>query len=161
MTDNPGAVFTNLGVALSTWGQVEINLTGVFVQISEMKNVRKAIALFDGIINFELRLMILDRMMAHEAVDEVEREMWNRFSARLSKAYKKRHELAHFSLVGNQQHELCISPFLSIDKLYEAGDGHVKSLTARQIQVRGARFIELANGVHWFMSQAARRHGGA
>ena len=90
-------LFNMLGWCLSVWSQVEMQMTALFVSISGMPENR-AVILFDGIISFEIRLSILDRLMALEAVSEVEREMWNRMSTRMSKAYKQRHELAHFSV---------------------------------------------------------------
>src|SRR5690242_15628672 len=91
-------LWRNIGMALSTWSAVEIILSDLFANMVEMKNGNKAHALFATIISFETRLQVLDRLMTYEGVDPVEMEMWARMSARLSRYYKKRHELAHFGI---------------------------------------------------------------
>src|SRR5687767_6446361 len=102
--------------ALSVWTWVEFQLGLLFHVLAELKDSNRARAIFDGIISFEVRLSILDRLMALEKVDETEAEMWNRLSAKLSKFYKKRHELAHFGL-GFRNELPCITPFMTFEKM--------------------------------------------
>jgi hypothetical protein len=142
----------HVGLALSVWSQVEMTMTYLFSLISGMEG-RKAIAMFDGIISFEVRLSILDTMMGFEKVDEVEAEMWQRMSSRLTKAYKKRHELAHFRLIGSDE-GLAISPFLTHHKLLANTQ---KTLSRAQIKERNHRFFAIDQALTWFIDQADRR----
>lgn len=144
-----------VGLALSTWSQVERAMTELFSVISGMDRKRAAI-LFDGIINFETRLSILDRMMALEPVDEMEAETWTRLSKRLGRFYKKRHELAHFALGCNDKGEWTVSPFLTFETIIFNEDQR-KHLTTAVVSERNGKFVELALTIDWFTAQAVRR----
>ncbi len=149
-----------VGLSLSAWSQVERAMTDLFIVTSEMER-RRAMAAFDGIISFEVRLSILDRMMAFQGLDELEAETWIRMSRRLSKFYKKRHELAHFALGARPPGEFVINPFLTYEKLWESVGKDAAPLKALNIEAVSARkdeFIELALTLDWFTGQAVRRH---
>ena len=60
--------------------------------------VGKQHEVFGSIISFEVRLAICSRFMAPSSLEEVEQRIWRKMSARLSKFYKKRHEIAHFAI---------------------------------------------------------------
>ena len=154
-SNSSSQLFTQLGLSLSSWSHVEMKMTALFSNISDMPG-RKAVALFDAIISFEVRLALLDRMMMFETVDDIDQEMWSRFSARLSKAYKKRHQLAHFALTVGQG-EISITPFISLDKIIGREGPAPPTLSASQIKLRTMRFIELSNALGWFMNRAAAR----
>jgi hypothetical protein len=95
-------------------------------------------------------------MMAFQNVEPVEAEMWARMSARLLKTYKKRHEMAHFTIVSTNG-EIGISPFLTYEKILEAQGGPPKTLTEKQLRERVARFTAAIAAVSWFKNRAAYR----
>ena len=138
-----------VGAALSNWSLVELQLSGLFCNLSRIEQ-RQARAIFDGIISFEVRLGICDRLMAFQPVSELEAEMWTRLSARLSKFYKKRHELAHFSVLHSDSGAVAIAPFLTSAAI----GGKVRELSTDQIRERSGKFIELHMAVHWFATRA-------
>jgi hypothetical protein len=129
-----------VGLALSSWSQVERSMTALFVQISRMDVIR-AIALFDGIVSFEVRLAILNRLMTFEDLSELDQETWVRLSKRLAKFYKRRHQLAHFGVGGNDRGEWTISPFLTYDNMHEGKRIH---LTQGEVSERNGEFVQLS-----------------
>ena len=141
-----------VGAGLSNWSIVELQLSKLFAILSGMDQ-EKAHLVFDGIISFEIRLGICDRLMATEDVDEIEAEMWGRLSAKLTKFYKKRHELAHFSL-SSLDGKSSIMPFLTYEKMFSAT---ATRLDAKQIRERSRKFIELHLAVLWFYQWASIR----
>lgn len=157
MGDLPDGVelLTTISLALANWSSVELELTVLFKAISELHNHKKANALFDGIISFEIRVGICDRLMAFEKIDPIEGEMWARMSAKLTKYYKKRHELAHFSIIEqNGVHKL--TPFVTVEKLI---DGFQTTLDTQQVIDRADKFKDLQKAVAWFSNRALVRHG--
>lgn len=102
--------------------------------------------LFNAVINFDTRLTLCDRALEAAQFDPVEREMWNKLSARLSKFYKKRHELAHFTVRGAGK-DVAIYPFLTTANWR---DENLPKLTAPQIAERITKFRELSEALEWF-----------
>jgi hypothetical protein len=147
-----------IGQALSNWSAVELQLSALFNMISDIRDTDKAAALFSAIIAFDARLAVVDRLMSMEKADAIEMEMWARMSARLSKFYKKRHELAHFSVDHDAAENPVISPFLSLDKIFNQTRRH---LTVVEISERSAKFIELHMTIHWFMNRAYARRASS
>ena len=129
-------------------------MTALFVVISGVAPQRKAVALVDGVNSFEVRLAMLNRLMEFEAADEVEAEMWARMARRLTRGYKKRHELAHFALITNGDAQWGVSPFMNYDKMIGETQGF---LSLEKISERNRRFVVLSLAVDWFMGQAVRR----
>ena len=119
--------------------------------LSDIPDQDKSQAVFDTIISFETRLALCDRLMAFEDADEVEAEMWSRMSAKLLKKYKKRHELAHFSIVPFYNGKAAISPFFTGDKFRTET---ARYLTIDQIKERSRDFIDLHMAVFWFKNKA-------
>lgn len=147
-------VLQAVGSALSNWSAVEIHLEGLFNTLSDMPNKDRATALFASILAFPTRMAVLDRLMSLEGVDELEAEMWLKYSARLSKFYNKRHELAHFSMNFDEKGNPVISPFLTQEK---AVFDKIRHLSLNQIQERAEKFKELAMASFWFNARALNR----
>lgn len=155
MPDSPEALalLTAVGKALADWSGVELQMCSLFQGVSDLPDLDKSRAIFDGVISFEVRLAILDRAMAFEKTDQVETEMWQRMSARLTKFYKKRHELAHFALMSDGERS-AISPFLTLDQWTKGAHRH---LDLHQIKERDAKFGEIFNAMGWFIGRAKQR----
>jgi hypothetical protein len=152
----PDDLLKAVGAGLSSWSLVEIQLANLFGMISDMRDSNKAAALFSTIVSFEARLAVIDRLMTFETVDEVEAEMWIRMSAKLSKGYKKRHEMAHFSVDRDKRDQPVISPFLTLDRLFSDNKAQ---LSLSQLLERCQKFIDLHMAVHWFTTRAFFRRG--
>ena len=154
-TPNPeDAPLRAIGAALSNWSLVELQIASLFSTLSSIPDQRKSYAIFDGIVSFEVRLGLCDRLMEFETVDEVEAEMWRRLSARLGKFYKKRHQLAHFSMIQENDGNITISPFFNWTKLNDGGGAR---LSVEDIRMRSDKFIELHMAVCWFIQRAVYR----
>lgn len=133
---------------------VELGLSALFVTLSGMQQ-NKAHAAFDGIISFEVRLGLVGRLMSFEEADEIETEMWHRMSARLTKFYKKRHELAHFTLFQDDEGPPMIAPFLTFEKIFAERSTR---LGLEQVRERAVKFIELHMALTWFNFRVMYRH---
>lgn len=148
-----GALLKAVGAALHNWSLVEIQLSTLFAALSDVPDQNKAHAIFAAILSFDARLAVCDRLMKLENLDELHKEMWTKMSARLSKFYKKRHEVAHFT-VGYSGDEEVINPFFTQEKwIYE----NVRHLTVAQIRERSEKFVQLHLAVHWFSNCAFKR----
>lgn len=149
-----------VGQALQTWGALENNLTDMFANLSDIPHRGKAFALFDTIISFETKADVIDTLMSIEKLTALEHETWRRFSAQLRKHYKKRHEIAHFGLVGDTTKEgdvrYKLSPFLSLGGIVR---GQVRTLTTKEIQARKAKFLDLNGALWWFSMDVETRRG--
>lgn len=135
-----------LGEALHNWSSVEIQLATLFYTLSEIPRVDKGHAVFSAIVSFETRLDVVDRLVAMFPSSEIHKLKWAKLSSRLSKFYKKRHELAHFSL-GSDKDLQTINPFFSLDQYISR---NVRHLTLSQVMERGDKFMELQAALHWF-----------
>jgi hypothetical protein len=155
-TDPSNVTMAAVGHALSTWSGIELQMCSLFQAVSDIPEKRKARAMFDGVISFEVRVAILDRVMSFEDTDPTETEMWARMSARLTKFYKKRHELAHFALLVPKDGAASISPFLTMARWT---DGTPVRLTNSDIADRTEKFVRMFEALFWFIQRAKQRRG--
>ena len=151
-------LFSAIAVALMKWTRVELNVNLVFGLLCRIPDNRRVGAITDGIVSFPIRLSLCDRLLALEGLPELETEMWTRLSAKISKHYKKRHEIAHFNILASPRAgglaEPMLSPFFSYEKWMTQT---AKYLSLDQVIERGETFEELASAVHWFLTLIA--HG--
>lgn len=129
---------------------VELALSNLFAQISNSQDQNRAHALFAAILSFDARLAVCDRLMGLETLSDLDREMWAKMSARLSKYYRKRHELAHFTIEPTEKAPR-ISPFYTYDKFIHETERY---LTEADIRVRSEKFVELHMALGWFATEA-------
>lgn len=131
-----------VGRGLHCWSLVEMALADLFQAMVGYPNANPH-ALFNAVINFDTRLTLCDKAMEFADLDPVEREMWIKLSAKLTKFYKRRHEIAHFS-VGK---EGVILPFVTTANWQ---DKNRTKLNAGQIRERAFKFLELEMALKWF-----------
>lgn len=148
------AILRAVGGALSNWSLVELDLATLFANLSKAP---RAHIIFGAIISFEARLAVCDKLVAADIPDELDRELWVKLSGRLSKYYKKRHELAHFSVSVDDKEGWVIKPFLTTDKIFT---DRTTSLTLAQIKERSAKFLDLHSAVGWFATYAVLQRVG-
>ena len=155
--DNPSkndAILRAVGASLHNWSLVEISLARFFGSLANLSSGSQTI--FAAIINFDTRVTICDRLIEESGLDNLDKKIWTKLSTRLSKFYKKRHEIAHFTL-GEVQGRAVIQPFLTLEKLR---NGTANSLTVRQISERSGKFIELKEALEWFYDYVPLRRIG-
>jgi len=121
----------------------------VFYSISGIPTLAKAGAIFDAVVAFDARLAILDAAVANDEdlVTSEEKELWACLSAKLRKLYKQRHQVAHFSLIGDIGTAREISPYFTWNK---AARNTAKSLSITQIFELSTKFNEASAAVTWF-----------
>ena len=152
-------VLRAVGHALSVWSAVELELSDLFTALADPMPEDRACGIFDAVVSLEIRLTLVDKLMELEGLPDVEACMWGKISDRITKAYKKRrHPLAHFTLVSPDARNLGIAPFLTNDKIRSKDYKILKTL---DIDASKAHFSKLAEGITWFKNQVrARRRFG-
>jgi hypothetical protein len=144
------ALMAEVGNTLNSWSTVETGMGLLFNSLTGPANINKSYAIFDAVVSFEVRVAVLDAAIELEPLfTEEEREVWACLSARLRKLYKKRHEVAHFTIKEklDPQNASAISPFFSWNKELRST---AKFLTAAQIRERADKFDQAALAVTWF-----------
>lgn len=138
--------------ALAAWSKVEMKLALLFGIISTIPDRAKANAVFDAVVSFDARLAICDRLMPLQQFSELELEMWARMSAKLRKSYKKRHEVAHFTLgfddiAKDGFNKPLIMPYFTWEKWLSR---NAPTLDRSQVEERLQKFTEIEAAVQWF-----------
>ena len=146
-----------VGQALRQWSAVEVGLAGIFAILADIPDPMKAHRIIDAIVSFDARLDVVDALMSEEALTPLELETWKRAAAKLKKQYKKRHELAHFSIVNtisNGKDNIRLSPFLTYGQFLR---DELRYLTVPEIDARRKGFGELVAALMWFQAEAGKR----
>jgi len=146
---------TAVGHALSLWTQVEVTLTQLFHILSGILETNRAYALFDSVISLDARLAMCDTLMKMDGLSKLDLKIWSIYKANIGKLYKKRHSIAHFSMIAHNGN-FSVAPFYTVDKLFQ----HKQVLLSRtDIECLGKSFSELASATFWFYGEARRRRG--
>lgn len=138
-----------VGITLHAWNQVENALGLLFNSVSQIVDAKKAGSIFDAIVSFDSRLKVLNAAIeSSNYISKENREIWGALSARLRQLYKKRHEVAHFTI----PHESFttgqrISPYFTWNKHQK---NTVKYLTIAQLHERSNKFSAAGQAVSWF-----------
>jgi len=122
-----------------------------------MRDGAKAAAVFGSIVAFDARLRVVDTLVCMELKDSEHLPVWSRLATRLAKFYKKRHELAHFSVIkyqtdlpdGDGKIRVEFQPYYS---LASAITGRNKTLSSAEIELRIRHFEELREAVWYFVT---------
>lgn len=159
-TDTPDEEYDRLvalaiaATALQRWTRVETHLSILFSHISGIKQAESAHIILASIISFETRLSVCNAAMNLIKTNKRQRTIWSWLYNRMTKAYKKRHELAHFSVrrMANGK-GIKLIPFFSPGRFIAGkGDG----LNVDQIQERSINFYELGDDLRWFHFEIER-----
>ena len=140
-------LFAAIGKALHEWSLVEMDMASLFASLGSLgSNQDNDHQLFAAVISFETRLSMLDTRVPQSLLGQTEQKMWVKFSSRLSKQYKKRHQVAHFTL-GRAQQDYIALPFLTTATIRNPT---IPRLTVSQIKERTEGFKELKRVLEWF-----------
>lgn len=141
---------TAVGFALHAWSLIEFALAQLFEALSGINPVRKANAAFFAIVSFETRLDVCHALIRFGSFSRMEKEIWDLLYERLRKFHKKRHRLAHYTILdtikvsrGKRTETVSLVPF------YPANRKDSK-LSVKEINERAEKFNELAYAVRWF-----------
>lgn len=150
-----------VGFTLHNWSMVEIQLGRLFALLSDMPDSRKAHALVDAVVSFEVRLALVNVMIASENCDDADKGIWQKVSERIRQAYKTRHSIAHFSMMGHTRkdgsEEIKFHPFLTSHKVEQRTQ---KSLPIEHIHAFSAKIRdEIIPSLDWFCDEARQRRG--
>ena len=155
------AVYQEVGETLHAWSIVETELTHLFMAMHAQPwndFVHPLRAAFEAVISLEARLgMIGATAGADKQLNDRYPAHFQPLKVKLLKSYRKRHEVAHFTLVGRadatrQVH--LIRPFFNWAK-FQANEG--VELDLKQIRERKEAFFRLSERVLQHRQYVARR----
>lgn len=139
-----------VGYGLHEWSLVEMELARCFSTFvwADMH------AIFGAIISFETRLSACDAAVAKTDLSELDRALWAKLSDRLSRFYRRRHQIAHFTLGWNNKDVPVLYPFMTTGNFL--GGAHV-GLNMLDVQERIGKFQELFFALKWFRENLVRQ----
>jgi hypothetical protein len=150
-------LMAHVGSALHAWNQVESGMGLLFTVANTAAEMPKWGAIFDAVVSFEARIAVLDATVAHGLnFSDEEREIWPLLSTRIRKLYKKRHEIAHFSIAHPDDlvSGARISPYFTWNKVSNKTERY---LTKADLKVREDRFSQAALAVAWLSERVRWR----
>ena len=125
-----------VGECLAAWSNLE-HLLGRLFSALVVGDPNQIATAFAAVISFETRLAMVDSIALRDS-DKALKRSWVSIQKKLFKSHKKRHEVAHFTMIyHNNVKKHRLHPFHVIGKPIG------KSLTASDIATRTDRFIAL------------------
>jgi len=156
-------LYAAVGECLHAWSIVEAELTTLFVVMHERAwndfdhPLRAA---FEAVISLEARLgMIKATAEADAALRDSYPAHWTKLQSKLLKSYRKRHEVAHFTLVGRirgASRTHLIRPFF---KWKDFNDQAGVELDLKQIEERKVAFYALTERVRQHVQHVGAKKG--
>jgi hypothetical protein len=154
------------GRALAEWGVVELMLTFLFASIvsrttkpihglvrwenADPQN-RLSQAMLNAVVGFDVRVALVTATIAESDLRKDLKALWPEIAKRLTKLYKKRHEVAHFMFdqlsYPDGRVEVLLAPFPKTVTSMDA-----KRLNRTELDHKAERFNEMGGALHWFMS---------
>lgn len=146
-------IYQAVGECLHAWGNVETDITHLFMLLhGHSWNVfdHPLRAAFEAVISFEARLsMIRATISADHTISSDYSAHFHTLQSKLTKSYRKRHEVAHFVLIGRgstnspvQSH--AIRPFFNWN---DFTNNVGPELNLKQIQERRKSFFDLSERI--------------
>jgi hypothetical protein len=121
--DDPerAALSLNVGTCLMAWSQVEAYLAQLFSAAIASERPEDVDAAFAAVISFETRLAMLNAVVERSS-DSAFKSSWNSLFNKLTKLYKKRHEVAHFQIIYHASEEThFLHPFYTFGRPLRQG----------------------------------------
>ncbi|WP_374394397.1 hypothetical protein [Sphingopyxis sp.] len=153
-----------VGLALNQWTHVEIMLT--FILASAFDDAAEPLApgyasydelsvtqrmlydMMDAIVGFDVRVDVVSAAISQADVPEQVRSIWHALQSRLKKAYKGRHQIAHFIISEIEQVDgsrlVRLVPFATA-----TAKSNEKRLGVSDIETKRQRYLELAEALSW------------
>lgn len=160
-----GKIYQATGECVHAWSGVEAVLTTLFVTLhdrvpDDWEDPLRAT--FEAVISFDVRLsMLMATVNADHRCGEY-REPFTSLKNKLTRSYKQRHEVAHFTLVGHGMEGpgipgLTIKPFFTMASFLKQTGKPV--LTVKDIKARAISFHDLATRIHWHTLYIRQKRG--
>lgn len=160
--DGADPILAAVGRCLYGWSSVERSLASLFVALHDQSCVpepKHLQAAFDAVSSFEVRLAMVNASVRHDERNAgVFSEKWNALYNKLTRAARKRAQVAHFSIVvhnatgrdGIRRSTHKVHPFWTLTDMFTFSDGPIAPLTREQLCVRAESFGRLAGRVMRF-----------
>lgn len=140
----------HVGRCLGMWSSVERSLTLLFLCLHDkIDEPFPLVKVFNGVVSFEVRLSMINLAVQHdERTTEKFRTQWNALFNKLSKSYRKRHEIAHFTIITD--HTESTSPKTTLQPFYTAFSPPGIGLSAKDLIERERSFLSLSKRIDRF-----------
>jgi len=148
------AILLRVGECLAAWSHVEHALQRLFVQIMapDDANVPRV---FSAVISFETRLAMVNALIERDT-DAAFQESWNATYNKLSLLHRRRHQVAHFTMVWNAtEARYVLAPFFTWGKTPILA----KQLTSQNLRARVASFDRAERRVNRLYLYVLHRQG--
>lgn len=151
-------LYAAVGECLHAWGCVESDISQLFMVVHGVKwdhYNHPLRAAFEAAISLEVRLsMIAASFVADPAIDDEHQKVCIALCTKIKKSYRKRHEVAHFVLVGrggtNIPQTHAIRPFFNWNDFTQ--NTGKSELNLQQIEDRKLSFFRLSGRIRKFVS---------
>jgi hypothetical protein len=128
------AILLQVGECLAMWSQVEHALARLFSVVTRNAVANQMGAAFTAVKSFEVRLAKVNAVIELDH-DAAFRDSLNALSKKLAELYRRRHQVAHFTLLFNvTENKHTLNPFFSFGKL------NVTGLSSNDLNQRCASF---------------------
>src|SRR5690242_11018928 len=108
------AILWSVGDCLQAWSEVEHSLTTLFRYLMNSDQPAKDTGIFSAVISFEARLAMITYLVDEFEKDDFQKS-WAALSNKLTKSYRKRHEVAHFTIIASVKTGIpVLSPFYTV-----------------------------------------------
>jgi hypothetical protein len=147
-------LYAGVGECLSAWSTVEHTLASLFMSLMVGGDRNQTASVFGAVISFETRLDMLTSVIERDS-DAAFRTCWNALKNKIGKLYRKRHQVAHFSIVWDGQREIHeLIPFLT------AGSSPLQSpLTSNDLKIRAQSFHRAGYRIRNLVNYILHRQG--
>jgi hypothetical protein len=121
-------LFAAICYGLHHWSNLEFFLSQLFMELHDVDTLNQTVMqhVIDQVISLEVRLSMIDVTVKNDTrISEDFRTAWNSTKHSVTRKYKNRHKLAHFSIVENRVNDQKpfaeIYPFYTVSKLRTKG----------------------------------------
>lgn len=153
------AILMTVGYALSRFSRIENWLSILFAEVSTIKSEQMAHVIMSSIVSVDARLLVCHNTMLRSGVLKRHINLWTPLYNAISRAAKKRNELAHFSvtmLTYRGKPSVMLDPYGSPGKFFQ---GKHNYLSLAEVTERAKHFDDLGDVIQWLSHDVAAWKG--
>lgn len=149
--NDPDELAKAVGYALHEWSMVENDLAHLFAGLLDAPGIETPHIIMASIASFEARLHLVNVFVTREPLLADQQATWGKLSNKITKAYRSRHQIAHFSFVSayldDERVSTVVQPFFSMGTIMLDRDIR---LGVSEVTDKRRRFEAIREAVSWF-----------
>ena len=146
-----------VGNCIMSWAGVEHSLCLLFMSLMKLP-IENAVAIWDSIVSLEAKLSMLNVVVRQNTTDTDILPIWDKIFVRISKKYRKRHEIAHGCIMVINDERIVFVPYGTMTSIFDSAG---RRLSADQIAQRNKSFHELGRAIEWITTSVPLRRDNA